>query len=80
MISMVDISVCFTKVMLDLAGLYLMTEDLDSCQHQLMSLLKNEKENDAATIVSHDRAEIWCTKSGIERNFWWRLQVGEQVF
>lgn len=44
--------------MLDLAGLYLMTEDLDSCQHQLMSLLKNEKENDAATIVSHDRAEI----------------------
>lgn len=42
----------FTQVMLDLAGLYLMTEDLDSCQHQLMSLLKNEKENDAATIVS----------------------------
>lgn len=58
MISMVDISVSFTKVMLDLAGLYLMTEDLDSCQHQLMSLLKNEKENDAATIVSRDRAEI----------------------
>lgn len=55
---MVDISVSFTKVMLDLAGLYLMTEDLDSCQHQLMSLLKNEKENDAATIVSCDRAEI----------------------
>lgn len=58
MISLVDISVSFTKVMLDLAGLYLMTEDLDSCQHQLMSLLKNEKENDAATIVSRDRAEI----------------------
>lgn len=55
---LVDISVSFTKVMLDLAGLYLMTEDLDSCQHQLMSLLKNEKENDAATIVSRDRAEI----------------------
>lgn len=70
MISMVDISVSFTKVMLDLAGLYLMTEDLDSCQHQLMSLLKNEKENDAATIVSRDRAEIWCANSGIERNFW----------
>nr|XP_022305930.1 tetratricopeptide repeat protein 21B-like isoform X1 [Crassostrea virginica] len=42
------------KVMLDLAGLYLMTEDLDSCQHQLMSLLKNEKENDAATIMLAD--------------------------
>lgn len=55
---LVDISVSFTKVMLDLAGLYLMTEDLDSCQHQLMSLLKIEKENDAATIVSRDRAEI----------------------
>lgn len=45
--------------MLDLAGLYLMTEDLDSCQHQLMSLLKNEKENDAATIVSCDRMEMY---------------------
>lgn len=43
-----------SKVMLDLAGLYLMTEDLDSCQHQLMSLLKNEKENDAATIMLAD--------------------------
>ncbi|XP_061174848.1 tetratricopeptide repeat protein 21B-like isoform X2 [Saccostrea echinata] len=43
-----------SKVMLDLAGLYLMTEDLDSCQHQLMTLLKNEKENDAATIMLAD--------------------------
>ena len=40
------------KVMLDVAGLYLTTEDLDACQHQLMTLLKNDKENDAATIVS----------------------------
>ena len=40
------------QVMLDVAGLYLTTEDLDACQHQLMTLLKNDKENDAATIVS----------------------------
>ena len=39
--------------MLDVAGLYLQTEDLDGCQHQLMTLLKNEKENDAATIVCY---------------------------
>lgn len=37
--------------MLALAGLHLSTEDLDSCQHQLMTLLKGEKDNDAATIV-----------------------------
>lgn len=43
-----------SKVMLDVAGLYLTTEDLDSCQHQLMTLLKNEKENDAATIMLAD--------------------------
>ena len=40
------------QLMLDVAGLYLTTEDLDACQHQLMTLLKNDKENDAATIVS----------------------------
>lgn len=38
--------------MLDVAGLYLATGDLDACQHQLMTLLKNDKENDSATIVS----------------------------
>lgn len=42
------------KVMLDVAGLYLTTEDLDACQHQLMTLLKNDKENDAATIMLAD--------------------------
>ncbi|XP_064595299.1 tetratricopeptide repeat protein 21B-like isoform X2 [Liolophura sinensis] len=42
------------KVMLDLAGLYLSTEDLDACQHQLMSLLQTERENDAATIMLAD--------------------------
>ena len=69
MISLVDISVSFTKVMLDLSGLYLMTEDLDSCQHQLMSLLKNEKENDAATIVSCDRAETDVQILELKRTF-----------
>lgn len=39
--------------MLEVANLYLTTDDLDACQHQLMTLLKNEKENDAATIVSY---------------------------
>ncbi|KAK7092869.1 tetratricopeptide repeat protein 21B-like [Littorina saxatilis] len=43
-----------SKVMLALAGLYLSTEDLDSCQHQLMTLLKGEKDNDAATIMLAD--------------------------
>lgn len=41
------------QVMLALAGLYLSTEDLDACQHQLMTLLKGEKDNDAATIVRY---------------------------
>ncbi|GFN94693.1 tetratricopeptide repeat protein 21b-like, partial [Plakobranchus ocellatus] len=39
---------------LDLAGLYLMTEDLDACQHQLMTLLKNDSDNDSATIMLAD--------------------------
>ena len=38
--------------MLEVANLHLTIDDLDACQHQLMTLLKNEKENDAATIVS----------------------------
>ncbi|PVD35924.1 hypothetical protein C0Q70_02893 [Pomacea canaliculata] len=43
-----------SKVMLSLAGLYLSTEDLDACQHQLMTLLKGDKENDSATIMLAD--------------------------
>ncbi|CAG2246626.1 IFT139B [Mytilus edulis] len=43
-----------SKVMLEVANLYLTTDDLDACQHQLMTLLKNEKENDAATIMLAD--------------------------
>ncbi|XP_060575597.1 tetratricopeptide repeat protein 21B-like isoform X3 [Ruditapes philippinarum] len=42
------------KIMLDVAGLYLATGDLDACQHQLMTLLKNDKENDSATIMLAD--------------------------
>ena len=38
--------------MLELAKLYLTTEELDACQHQCMSLLKSDNENDAATVVS----------------------------
>ncbi|KAK3772094.1 hypothetical protein RRG08_061179 [Elysia crispata] len=43
-----------SKRSLDLAGLYLMTEDLDACQHQLMTLLKNDGDNDNATIMLAD--------------------------
>lgn len=43
-----------SKVMLALAGLYLSTEDLDACQHQLMTLLKGDKDNDSATIMLAD--------------------------
>ena len=38
--------------MLELAKVYLISGDLDSCQSQCISLLKKDKENDAATIVS----------------------------
>ncbi len=40
--------------MLELAKLYLTTEDLDACQHQCMTLLKSEKENDSATVMMAD--------------------------
>ncbi len=39
--------------MLELAKLYLTTEDLDQCQHQCMTLLKNDTENDSATVVGY---------------------------
>ncbi|ELU05036.1 hypothetical protein CAPTEDRAFT_159405 [Capitella teleta] len=42
------------KLMLELAKLYLHTEDLDACQHQCMTLVKNDKENDAATVMLAD--------------------------
>ena len=40
--------------MLELAKLYLLTEELDSCEHQCMMLLKNDQENDAATVMLAD--------------------------
>lgn len=40
--------------MLELAKLYLTTEDLDACQHQCMTLLKSDKENDSATVMMAD--------------------------
>ncbi|XP_074652535.1 tetratricopeptide repeat protein 21B-like [Tubulanus polymorphus] len=43
-----------SKIMLELARLYLLTEDLDSCQHQCMTLLKADTENDAATVMMAD--------------------------
>ena len=41
--------------MLSLAKLFMLTGDLDSCQSQLMAVLKNDKENDQATVVSNFR-------------------------
>ena len=38
--------------MLALANVYQLTDDLDACQHQLMTLLTGDKDNDPATIVS----------------------------
>ena len=40
--------------MLELAKLYLLTEDIDGCERQCMMLLKSDEENDAATIMLAD--------------------------
>ena len=37
--------------MLELARLYLITEDLDACQYQCMVLLKKDTDNDDASMV-----------------------------
>ncbi|CAD5116982.1 DgyrCDS5817 [Dimorphilus gyrociliatus] len=42
------------KLMLELAKLYLTTDNLDECQHLCMSLLKKDEETDAATIMMAD--------------------------
>ena len=39
-----------------LARLYLMNDDLDQCQYTCMSLLRNDKENEEATIMMADLA------------------------
>ena len=58
--------------MLDVAGLYLATGDLDACQHQLMTLLKNDKENDDATIVS---TVFWKLDVTIRKCYYFRINV-----
>lgn len=40
--------------MLELARLYMKTEELDLCMNQCMTLLRNDQENDAATVMMAD--------------------------
>ncbi|XP_019409134.1 PREDICTED: tetratricopeptide repeat protein 21B [Crocodylus porosus] len=42
------------KVMLELARLYLAQDDTDACQHQCALLLKNDQDNEAATMMMAD--------------------------
>nr|XP_033800547.1 tetratricopeptide repeat protein 21B [Geotrypetes seraphini] len=42
------------KVMLELAQLYLGQDDTDACQHQCTLLLKNDQDNEAATMMMAD--------------------------
>uniref|UniRef100_A0A8B9PB49 Tetratricopeptide repeat protein 21B n=1 Tax=Apteryx owenii TaxID=8824 RepID=A0A8B9PB49_APTOW len=41
------------KAMLELARLYLAQDDTDACQHQCSLLLKNDQDNEAATMVMY---------------------------
>ncbi|KAM4626732.1 tetratricopeptide repeat protein 21B [Discoglossus pictus] len=43
-----------SKIMLELARLYLAQEDTESCQQQCALLLKNEQDNEAATMMMAD--------------------------
>lgn len=47
--------------MLELARLYLAQDDSDACQHQCSLLLRNEQDNEAATMVMY-----WYTNSVLE--------------
>jgi len=42
------------EVMLSLSNLYLTTGDLDACQNQLTTLLKNDPDNESATVMMAD--------------------------
>uniref|UniRef100_A0A663ESB3 Tetratricopeptide repeat protein 21B n=1 Tax=Aquila chrysaetos chrysaetos TaxID=223781 RepID=A0A663ESB3_AQUCH len=42
------------KAMLELARLYLAQDDTDACQHQCSLLLKNDEDNEAATMMMAD--------------------------
>ena len=44
----------YPQIMLELAKLYLRTEELDLCMQQCMTLLRNDQENDAATVMLAD--------------------------
>ncbi len=52
------------QLMLELAKLYLTTEDLDQCQHQCMTLLKNDTENDSATVVCRSAGSEGARREG----------------
>lgn len=41
------------QAMLELARLYLAQDDADACQHQCSLLLKNDQDNEAATMVMY---------------------------
>ncbi|XP_072730053.1 tetratricopeptide repeat protein 21B isoform X5 [Ciconia boyciana] len=44
----------YSKAMLELARLYLAQDDTDACQHQCSLLLKNDQDNEAATMMMAD--------------------------
>uniref|UniRef100_A0A6I8NVL7 Tetratricopeptide repeat domain 21B n=1 Tax=Ornithorhynchus anatinus TaxID=9258 RepID=A0A6I8NVL7_ORNAN len=51
------------KVMLELARLYLAQDDPDGCQRQCALLLKNDRDNEAATMVSESFSEYFFYKN-----------------
>lgn len=40
------------QITLELAKLYMKTEDFESCEHQCMTMLRTDKEIDSANVVS----------------------------
>ncbi|XP_064019914.1 tetratricopeptide repeat protein 21B isoform X2 [Pogoniulus pusillus] len=46
--------VSLQQAMLELARLYLAQDDIDACQHQCALLLKNDQDNEAATMMMAD--------------------------
>ena len=44
------------EALVSLARLYLMTDDLDQCQYSCMTLLRNDKDNEEATVMMADLA------------------------
>ena len=52
----VDIFFNWQVALCSLARLYLMNDDLDQCQYTCMTLLRNDKENEEATVMMADLA------------------------